>query len=31
VAPNVARQRYFAGRHDGLKAPTREQLIAAIV
>jgi len=27
----VAQQRYFAGRQDALKAPTREQLIAASV
>ena len=28
---NLAQQRYFAGRQDGLEPPTREQLIAATV
>jgi O-methyltransferase involved in polyketide biosynthesis len=31
LAPEVAEQRYFAGRRDDLRAPRREQLIAAIV
>jgi O-methyltransferase involved in polyketide biosynthesis len=31
LAPEVAEQRYFAGRRDHLRAPRREQLIAAIV
>lgn len=31
LAPEVAQQRYFAGRSDGLKAPQWDQLVAAIV
>jgi methyltransferase (TIGR00027 family) len=31
LAPEIAQQRYFAGRGDALRAPRREQLIAAVV
>ena len=31
LTPELAQQRYFAGRSDGLRAQRREQLIAAIV
>jgi methyltransferase (TIGR00027 family) len=31
LTPDLAHQRYFAGRRDDLRAPRREQLIAAVV
>ena len=31
LEPSLAQRRYFVGRQDGLQAPWREQLIAAIV
>jgi methyltransferase (TIGR00027 family) len=31
LTPDLAQQRYFAGRRDDLRAPRREQLIAALV
>ena len=31
LAPELAQERYFAGRNDGLHAQRREQLIAAVV
>ncbi len=31
LTPELAQQRYFAGRKDGLRAPRWEQLIAAVV